>query len=183
MEIKKIKCPKCGVVLEVKNSKNEAVKIFKCPQCGVTLRVRFHDEPADNPLDAHTHIADSGKTHIATQKGGLRALIVCNAREYDLSEGRNVVGRKSPKSTADIQIETTDRYMSRHDAIVNVNHANGQLIVSIANYQNKSTIVVGNMEMDEDDEIRLFDGDEFMLGETKMKLRLKAIETSQKDNS
>ena len=51
MEIKRIKCPNCGAVLDVKNSKNEAVKIIKCPnpQCGVQMRVPFGNAPKAAP--------------------------------------------------------------------------------------------------------------------------------------
>ena len=49
MEILRIKCPSCGVVLEVKNSKNEAVKKIKCPNCQTQLAVTFADLPTSMP--------------------------------------------------------------------------------------------------------------------------------------
>lgn len=45
MEVLHIKCPACGAVLEVKNSKNEAVKRISCPQCKKHLAVTFREEP------------------------------------------------------------------------------------------------------------------------------------------
>ena len=45
MEVLHIKCPACGAVLEVKNSKNEAVKRIICPQCKKHLAVTFREEP------------------------------------------------------------------------------------------------------------------------------------------
>ena len=45
MEELRIKCPSCGIVLEVKNSKNEAVKRIICPNCKKQLAVTFHEEP------------------------------------------------------------------------------------------------------------------------------------------
>lgn len=45
MEELRIKCPSCGIVLQVKNSKNEAVKRITCPNCKKQLAVTFHDEP------------------------------------------------------------------------------------------------------------------------------------------
>jgi len=39
-----IKCPSCGVVLGVKNSKNETVKKITCPQCKHRLAVSFEEE-------------------------------------------------------------------------------------------------------------------------------------------
>lgn len=38
-----IKCPSCGAVLQVKNSKNEAVKRISCPNCKKQLAVSFED--------------------------------------------------------------------------------------------------------------------------------------------
>ena len=44
MESLKIKCPVCGIILEVTNSKNEAVKRIVCPNCKKTLAITFHEE-------------------------------------------------------------------------------------------------------------------------------------------
>lgn len=43
MEVLRIKCPLCAIVLEVKNSKNEAVKKITCPNCQKQLAVTFAD--------------------------------------------------------------------------------------------------------------------------------------------
>lgn len=49
METLRIKCPSCGVVLEVKNSKHEAVKKITCPNCKKQLAVTFADNPEPKP--------------------------------------------------------------------------------------------------------------------------------------
>lgn len=41
METLRIKCPSCGIVLEVRNSKNEKVKKITCPNCHKQLAVTF----------------------------------------------------------------------------------------------------------------------------------------------
>lgn len=46
METLRIKCPSCGIVLEVKNSKNEKVKKITCPNCQKQLAVTFGDVAA-----------------------------------------------------------------------------------------------------------------------------------------
>lgn len=43
METLRIKCPSCGIVLEVRNSKNEKVKKITCPNCQKQLAVTFGD--------------------------------------------------------------------------------------------------------------------------------------------
>ena len=45
MEEMRIKCPSCGIVLDVRNSKNEAVKRITCPYCKKHLAVTFHEQP------------------------------------------------------------------------------------------------------------------------------------------
>lgn len=40
----RIKCPACGVVLDVKNSKGEAIKRIVCPSCGTALSVDFQEK-------------------------------------------------------------------------------------------------------------------------------------------
>ena len=49
MEKLLIKCPSCGIVLEMSNTKNEAVKRITCPNCKKQLAVTFetaHSKPA-----------------------------------------------------------------------------------------------------------------------------------------
>ena len=55
MQVKRIKCPSCGVVLDVTNSKNESVKQITCPKCKAVLEVKF--PPQQAPLEAETYIA------------------------------------------------------------------------------------------------------------------------------
>ena len=44
MQTKRIICPKCRAVLDVKNSQNEAVKQIACPSCKTALKVNFQPE-------------------------------------------------------------------------------------------------------------------------------------------
>lgn len=45
MEELRIKCPSCGIVLEVRNSQNEAIKRIVCPNCKKQLDITFREEP------------------------------------------------------------------------------------------------------------------------------------------
>ena len=47
METLQIKCPVCGIVLEVRNSKDEAVKRIVCPNCKKQLSITFR-QPAQS---------------------------------------------------------------------------------------------------------------------------------------
>ena len=175
MQTKTVKCPSCGVVLEVRNSQNEEVKIINCPQCRMALRVRFLRQ-ADEPMDAETHIpgrCEENDTEIA----GLgisagKVFIVCGERKYELQEGNNIVGRKSSTSTADIQLAVADRYISRQNAVIKVRKTSDNLLVTIANYQNQNPIKVGAVTLLNDDEVMLENGDVFSMGLTKMTLKI-----------
>lgn len=49
MDVLRIKCPSCGIILEVRNSRNESVKRIACPNCKKQLAVSFQHQPASSP--------------------------------------------------------------------------------------------------------------------------------------
>lgn len=75
MESLQIKCPACGIILEVTNSKNESVKRIVCPNCKKTLAITFCDNP---------------KTEHNTEKAMLPALYYGQMR-ITLQEGQNQI--------------------------------------------------------------------------------------------
>lgn len=175
MQTKTVKCPSCGVVLEVRNSKNEEVKIINCPQCGTALRVRFQRQ-AEEAMDAETHIAEGNsgsETIIAGVKHSPgKVFIICEGKRYVLQEGRNIVGRKATTSTANVQLDVADLYMSRHNAVVNVRKDGDYLLVTISNHKNQNPIKVGALQLMDGDIVVLGDGDIFTMGKTIMTLKI-----------
>ena len=70
MQTKRIICPKCRAILDVKNSKNEEVKIITCPSCKTGLKVKF--PPQQEPVDAKTFLSGQPTAgNGTTQLGGL----------------------------------------------------------------------------------------------------------------
>ncbi len=75
MQTKRIICPRCKAVLDVRNSRNEAVKQITCPSCKTILQVKFQpkqEPPQQEPIEAPTYYAppkqpttDSGATQLA----------------------------------------------------------------------------------------------------------------------
>lgn len=179
METKRIQCPNCGVILDVRNSKEETIKIITCPQCKATLRIKFHGHSVPSePLDAETFIPQKqssqrvteGETRLASPVSVHKqaSLIVGNI-EYKLKEGTNVIGRKSPTSSATIQIATDDHYMSRRQAKINITwNSSGAIKAVISNDQNKNATTVDGQILVDDDEVILTDGDKIVMGKTKM---------------
>lgn len=157
MEVKRIRCPKCGVVLDVRNSNGETKRTFRCPRCGVGLQVSFAQDTAEEPTTVYG----------VKKNQQCRPRLIYGGEEYLLSEGRNVIGRKALSSTATIQIETSDHYMSRQHAIVMVTAlADGGMKVVLSGYQNMNEITVDGQTLEPGDEVRLMDDSRITMGNT-----------------
>lgn len=146
MEELRIKCPSCGIILDVRNSRGEAVKRIVCPNCKKNLAITFREESKDAVSAGMLHFGEA---------------------EYILKEGINVIGRKHPSSKADIQIATGDETFSLEHAIVTVRRLNdgrSKAIVKMANPE--KPVFVGDQPLLNDDEIVLSKNDEIGMGDT-----------------
>ena len=190
MQTKRIKCPKCGVVLDVKNSKNEEVKQIICPSCKTLLQVKF--QPQQEPIEAKTFyappnqpVADNGATQLVGGSFGATQLVMSPKNEvskaslvfggvsYPLEEGQNIIGRKASTSKATIQIETADRYMSRqHCSITVTTLPDGKKKAVLSNYQNKNQTTIDGQSIETGDAIRLTDGNSITMGHTTLTFKL-----------
>lgn len=191
MQTKRIQCPNCKVILEVKNSKDEEVKLIKCKNCGAPLKVPFR--PQQEPLEAHTYIAepkkpsvDNGATQLAAGLAGATQLAMPNEKPqsssarlvfddmpFFLEEGQNIIGRKGTTSKATIQIATDDRYMSRqHCAITVTTLPDGTKKAVLSNYQNKNLTTIDGQEIETGDAIRLVNGNRITMGHTTVVFKL-----------
>lgn len=189
MQTKRIICPNCRAVLEVKNSKNEEVKRIICPSCKTPLKVIF--DLQQEPIEAPTYIAPSplqpgldGATQLAgadyaatqlctTPKSQTTAKLLFHGVVYELEEGQNIIGRKGTSSKATVQIDTDDRYMSRQHCCITVKTLpDGVKKAVLSNYQNKNQTTIDGQEIATDDEIRLTDGDSITMGRTTVTFKL-----------
>lgn len=193
IQTKRIECPKCHAVLDVKNSKNEAVKQISCPSCHTPLLVKFEiqSESLQEPITAHTFLekpkpsTNDGETQLAigtsgttqlsipSPKSNVNARLVYGGINYPLMEGQNIVGRKGQTSKATVQIETADRYMSRqHCSITVTTLPDGTKKAVLSNYQNKNLTAVDGQEIETGDAIRLTDGNAITMGHTTVTFKL-----------
>ena len=199
MQTKRIICPKCKVVLDVKNSQNETVKQITCPSCKTILQVKF--QPQQDSIEAKTYYAapkqpaaDSGATQLAgtdgatvlgrgltgatqlftpTQKTSANAKLLFGGKDYPLKEGQNIVGRQGMTSKATVQIETADRYMSRQHCIIIVSTLpDGTKKAVLSNYQNKNLTIIDGQPIETNDSIRLTDGNSITMGHTTVTFKL-----------
>ena len=100
---------------------------------------------------------------------------ITSAQTLPLTEGRNVVGRKSPDKPCQVMIDTTDQYMSRNHSVIEVSRlANGhcQYLISDCGSTN-GTFINGSEhhQLSSYDQIFLKDGDTIQLGRTKVVLK------------
>ena len=196
METKRIKCPSCGVLLDVRNSQNEAVKIISCPQCKARLRVVFsHPQQQVTPPQSSGEIQyvgnsngetqyvnrDNGETryvgHFSSQSdetilAGKKeevtpGYLLYGGQKYPLGFGNNVIGRKATTSQATVQIATDDRYMSRqHLAIQVIKASTYKVRVVVSNYHNKNASYVNGQLLNEGDQLVLTEGSIIKMGNT-----------------
>lgn len=155
METKRIKCPKCGTVMDVVNSRHEDVKHIKCPGCGAALAVSFVDG------ETEYHSGKHGKAG--------KPILEYEGKEYPLAVGDNIIGRKANSSSATVQIDTssdaTGRTMSREHIKIRVIKLSGgkyKSTVSVCKAKN-STSVSGEL-LTEEDCIVLCSGDRIKMG-------------------
>ena len=186
MEVKRVKCSNCGIILEVKNSKNEAVKLITCPQCKAPLRVRFQPQ---QPLEVETILPgrqqrvapqndgetllggrqDSERTILSQgrQQGAATACLVLAGQQYVLRQGANTVGRKAQTSQATLQLPVSDPDMIRHHLQITVSVLpNGKLKAVISNDRNKNITSINGVELPHDEAIVLSNGDRIVMGKT-----------------
>lgn len=142
-EIIQIKCPFDGAVLSVKNQPGIESKNVTCPVCRHRFpftefrRVTQADAGSDPKTEypggeEHTSYAYGNKNSggaVPPQEnftlGTLKVVGVCAS--FQLKPGRNVIGRKGLKSTADFQIDTGEnRSMSREHIVVEVKKVPGR---------------------------------------------------------
>lgn len=163
-----ITCPQCRATLSVTNSKNEEVKRIKCPNCGKQIDIRFKRPVREDGATVLGGIPTGGETQLGpVSVSRKKAYMELNGVRYNLEIGRNTIGRKAKTSSADVQLDTPDLYMSRQHAIINVRRLpDGSIKSDIANDQNKNATRVNGMELLASDEIVLNDGDRIQMGDT-----------------
>ena len=186
MQTKRVKCPHCGVVLDVKNSKNETLKQITCPQCQSLLQVKFN--PDEEPLTAQTFyvpkptrddgatqlVSKSTETQLSSPKTEKKhAELLYQGESYPLCEGMNIVGRFGKTSKATVQIKADDMYMSRQHATIEITTlSDGMIKAVLSNYQNKNQTAIDGHVIESDDKIRLADGNSITMGKTTVTFKI-----------
>ena len=163
-----IRCPHCQIGLKVDETKIPTnIQTFNCPKCKQPIPVTLVSDKHD---DSETIILS-----IPGQKEGKAGKLHVVPNEFtpeqwiQLSEGVNVIGRKSSSQESKTTIETKDKLMSRNhigieirkDAKGNYNHYL---------YDNKSTnrTLYNSNYIEPGEIVILKDNDEIQIGQTRL---------------
>lgn len=177
----KVKCPKCGKILRLADSPTINNATFTCPVCNEKHRVgecqRIVDTPKPSIAGEETQYGftpspvGGDETQIVGAPQSLPKIgrLADNfGRTYPLSMGVNTIGRKAATSTATVQINVEDRYMSRSHAIIEVKHAGTRTLHILRNGANKNPSYLNGTLIGEHDQLILNNGDRIKLGMTEL---------------
>lgn len=191
----KIKCPTCGKILRLQDSPTINTASFTCPVCKEKHVVdncqRFVEQPkSQQPTGEETqygptisrmsngeetqyasggYSASGEETRIySVPQSNIGSLVDNHGRTYKLRLGINTIGRKASTSSATVQIETTDRTMSRSHAVIEVRNAGGQIMHILKNGANKNPSYHKGSIVGPSDQMILNNGDKVKFGSTEL---------------
>ena len=165
-----VRCPHCQVGLKVDESKIPAnIQTFNCPKCKQPILVSFvlNSQPADDSETVILSVSESksvkaGKLHVLPNEFTPEQFI-------QLSEGVNIIGRKSPSKDSATAIETKDKLMSRSHIGIEVRvDAGGKINHHL--YDNKSTnrTLYNRNYIEPGEMVILKNNDEIQIGQTRL---------------
>lgn len=191
----KIKCPTCGKILRLQDSPTINTASFTCPVCKEKHVVgncqRFVEQPKpQQPVGEETQygptasrMSSGDETQYAgggystigeetqiysTPQSNIGSLVDALGRTYKLCLGINTIGRKASTSSATVQIDTTDRTMSRSHAVIEVRNVGGQMVHILKNGANKNPSYHKGSLVGASDQMILNNGDKVKFGSTEL---------------
>lgn len=195
-DIIQIKCPFDGAVLSVRNQAGIETKSVTCPICKNkypftqfkrVFSKTVNEDPnteypgGNNSTDydgEHTSYGgDEDKTEV---NGNLNFTlgvlkVVGTGKTFQLRPGRNVIGRKGQKSSADFQIDTAEkRSMSREHIVIEVKKApTSGFVHQVSLYKEKvNKTFIGSVQLLYGDRIILNHGDLIRLPDATVRFEI-----------
>ena len=161
-----IKCEYCNKNLSL------PIVVFKfgipnltCPYCKTTFKPAFQNQTQHQNIEDKRGLNNT----IQSEKAWLEISIENKTIKYDILKMESTVGRKSNTSLSDIQLESTDKTMSRHHFTIKRIEFQGrtQYILKDANSKNHTFIKTKELvQIKSDDEFILQNNDIILAGET-----------------
>lgn len=168
----KIGCPICGAVLKVAAQAGIEEKKVTCPVCHTTSPYKNFKPIVDN--NEPTHYNDDTARESGAAIG--RLVVPSLGASYALTKGRNVIGRKSPQSSASIQIPfpAGQKRTSREHLVIDVKHVEGRGYVHyVSLFKEKvNATFVGAMPLEYGDSVVLRDKDIIRLPDLELRFEI-----------
>lgn len=177
--VKRVCCNSCGITLDVPQRNGEPYRDIHCPNCNHQQRVTFGDSLPDEQaktvyggmqgITRQDNTDDDALTQFPQAMPVHPGALLFGTKKYPLRLGRNLVGRASKTSNADVQIPTNDNQMSREHAIINIKRiADGSLRTLIRNFKDNLVTIVKDMQLETNDEVVLTNGTNLIMGHTSI---------------
>jgi len=169
-----VECPKCNVKKTIKvNEELRGKKIsFTCKteNCKEKVIVQI---PINPPVD------NNRKTVILNTKASYSTASLFHINEsgekikkYKISNGTNLIGRKSSEKKVDIAIDTDDKFVSRMHCTITTTNTGDKKNFILKDYQSRNDTYINNQLLGKEEEIYLQNHDIIQIGKTKLKLQI-----------
>ena len=187
-DIIQIKCPFCGALLSVKALPGIENRSITCPVCRQTNRFaqyRAATAGAATPTGLPPNgYADDGATQYGPMNFSIgRLRLAGTGVTYQLTPGKNEVGRKSSNSTVAFQIDTgVNRRMSRNHLTIDVvkePHKGFVHYVSLSKENVNPTTVDGNPLLYGVDKVILHNGAVIRLPDAELRFEIPDEESTE----
>jgi len=169
-----VECPKCSTKKIIKiTDELRGKKIgFTCKTegCNEKIRVSIPMNEGESKerktviLNAQNSASTARLIHIDDNGNELK--------KYSLSEGTNLIGRKSQSPMANIAIDTADKYMSRTHCTITMAKIDSGSAFLLKDYQSKNDTYVNEHLLGKTEEIYLQNHDVIQMGKTKFKIQI-----------
>jgi DNA-directed RNA polymerase subunit M/transcription elongation factor TFIIS len=178
---KKVFCPKCNVGLSILQTQSDVS--ITCPKCKHTGAAgSFPDTPkpaqdegeSTEMPNSPTQLQSKGKTYkpgkLILETDADKCWNGSKSAEFSLARGKNTLGRRSPNSSASVQFTTTDMYMSRNHAIIDVvMNADATFSHRLSDNGGKNGTFHNEVKLEPGEIINLLPNDTVRLGHTVFK--------------
>ena len=168
-------CPACKAILAFDRA---ALCMVKCPKCAYTGKVSDFKELtlASNAKEPVLDTELNTLTYKLYKPGKLELMEsdtqwLQKERIVNLLYGINTLGRQSPDSTATVQLPTTDTFIGRvHATIEIIMKADGVCEHLLSDNESKNGTFHNGERLEKDDIIKLLPNDIIKMGHTYFKL-------------
>ena len=166
-----VTCPQCGTKLAVPVVESDlgTKKHGACPKCkkrflipiSASLTAKFESDPTIGCNEMERSLL------LETIPNAMTAY-----QSFELTSDYYTIGRKNsggPEYRPDVEVETTDKKMSRKHAAI---QRKGETGFTLKDLSSKNGVMLNSNRLEIDEEVYLSDGDTFRLGETQFRVSI-----------